>query len=86
MAWQPAAAIQEAYLFRPVETRHPRPTTEASLLFGVDGAEQHAAIPPSHLRSMDDLDAAFDAALNLEEAHKDEGWDDGLRYATNAAH
>jgi len=35
---------------------------------------------------MDDLDAAFDAALNLEEVHKDEGWDDGLRYATRATH
>jgi hypothetical protein len=26
-----------------------------------------------------DLDGAFDAALNLEEAHIDEGWEDGLK-------
>ena len=36
----------------------------------------------TRVRSMGDLgsiDDAFDAALNLEESHIDEGWEDGLR-------
>ena len=30
-------------------------------------------------REMADVADAFDAALNLEESHLDEGWEDGLR-------
>ena len=29
-----------------------------------------------------DVDAGFDAALNLEETHIDEGWEEGLRCAS----
>jgi len=32
-------------------------------------------------REMADVADAFDAALNLEESHLDEGWEDGLRCA-----
>ena len=31
------------------------------------------------------IDDAFDAALNLEESHIDEGWEDGLRYACHTS-
>ena len=31
-----------------------------------------------------DIDDAFDAALNLEETHIDEGWEEGLEYVGDA--
>ena len=45
------------------------------------GSNPHNAAR-TRVRSMGDLgsiDDAFDAALNLEESHIDEGWEDGLR-------
>ena len=35
--------------------------------------------PREWAREMADVADAFDAALNLEESHLDEGWEDGLR-------
>ena len=66
---------------RLMQHQHISPPRLALRLLGVSESNPHNAAR-TRVRSMGDLgsiDDAFDAALNLEESHIDEGWEDGLR-------